>query len=46
MKFNFSLADERRRGTRKRAADVRLLTVRLVAQTYRPRPEDSAPDKL
>jgi hypothetical protein len=46
MKFNFALPDESWRGTRKRAVDVRYQTVGLMAAAYRPRPEDSAPDKL
>ena len=33
------------RGTRRKAADVRLQTVRLMAQTNRPRPDGSAPEE-
>jgi hypothetical protein len=46
MNFNFTLARESWRGTRKRAVDVRYQTVRPMVAAYRPRPEDSAPDKL
>jgi hypothetical protein len=46
MKFDFALADQSPRSTRRKAADVRLPAVRLMAETHRPRPDNSAPDGL
>jgi hypothetical protein len=46
MEFHFALADEGPRGTRRKAADVRLQAVRLMTQTQRPQPDNSPPEEV